>query len=217
MAYMKAFVLRNTFLELADESKIVKPRSCSEPPRSRSYEDVQEIHDVHAQTPVESVPVNLTSMTTECPEAVSEVPWAEVRAGTHVPVQSTADNTVTTVTLHNISHRVLVADIRNALDQAGYAGSYDYVFTPLSKKAKANAGVAYVNFVTAEIASHCIAHGRDTLNLAKAGTKLRCGPARVQGKAANEAEQLEALRKQASVNKGSQRPRRGRFSQGSRW
>mmetsp|Transcript_97403 Transcript_97403/g.223247 ORF Transcript_97403/g.223247 Transcript_97403/m.223247 type:complete len:251 (+) Transcript_97403:76-828(+) len=121
------------------------------------------------------------------------------------PVPRAFHAVITTITIHNIRHKLSVADIRQELDKGGFAGAYDYVFAPCSRGGHSNAGIVYVNFLTEEVARRCWKDGRKTLDLGKAGSRMRFGPSRVQGKEANQA--LEAGRGGKKAGAAEQTPK----------
>eukprot|EP00451_Oxyrrhis_marina_P022551 CAMPEP_0204339176 /NCGR_PEP_ID=MMETSP0469-20131031/21605_1 /ASSEMBLY_ACC=CAM_ASM_000384 /TAXON_ID=2969 /ORGANISM="Oxyrrhis marina" /LENGTH=228 /DNA_ID=CAMNT_0051323485 /DNA_START=26 /DNA_END=712 /DNA_ORIENTATION=+ len=92
---------------------------------------------------------------------------------------------VTTIAIRNIDHGLTIPGICDKLDEAGYAGTYDYVYTAFGKRKNVNCGVAYVNFVSAEVARAVWKSGRKTIDLGRSGSIARFGPARVQGKEAH--------------------------------
>mmetsp|Transcript_71970 Transcript_71970/g.191971 ORF Transcript_71970/g.191971 Transcript_71970/m.191971 type:complete len:216 (+) Transcript_71970:42-689(+) len=195
------FVIRNTFVEFIADTGADVRRSLSEPPSRRAnrhscgdagIENLEadncgsgcQVDNAKAGAGMKVLPIDFGSVKPALPTAdvLREAPRRPQPGAERIihPV-------VTTITIHNIRHKMSEEDIRVALDEAGYAGTYDFVFTPTSRTGSYNSGVVHINFLTEEVALRCWKQGRHTINVGKPGSRMRFGPSRVQGRADNEA------------------------------
>lgn len=67
----------------------------------------------------------------------------------------------TTIMLRNVPNRYSQKELRDELEDIGFSGAFDFLYTPLDKGTLASVGYAFVNFVTPEWADKAIAilHG----------------------------------------------------------
>eukprot|EP00434_Breviolum_minutum_P028720 symbB.v1.2.025411.t1/scaffold2462.1/size78695/4 len=64
---------------------------------------------------------------------------------------------VTTLMIRNIPNRYTQRELIAELEDLGFAGTFDFLYSPLDKGTMSNVGYAFVNFKTHEDASKCIA------------------------------------------------------------
>jgi hypothetical protein len=107
-----------------------------------------------------------------------------------VPAKKIAKNIdcVTTLAIRNLLFSLTLQDLLEALDEAGYANTYDFVYLPRKVKEHKNLGFAFVNFVNSEVASRFSAewHRSHHLRVGSSRQPLNISAADVQGRPANE-------------------------------
>ena len=59
--------------------------------------------------------------------------------------------------IRNIPNRYTQRELIAELEDLGFAGTFDFLYSPLDKGTMSNVGYAFVNFKTHEDASKCIA------------------------------------------------------------
>lgn len=63
---------------------------------------------------------------------------------------------VTTLMIRNIPNRYTQRELISELEDLGFAGTFDFLYSPLDKGTMSNVGYAFVNFKSHEYASKCI-------------------------------------------------------------
>mmetsp|Transcript_104566 Transcript_104566/g.239656 ORF Transcript_104566/g.239656 Transcript_104566/m.239656 type:complete len:358 (+) Transcript_104566:48-1121(+) len=87
------------------------------------------------------------------PTAVHEAPWTEVPAGSAEPVETT------TVLMKGLARSDNVLTLMDDLNQQGFHGAYNYAFAPvevLTSGRMRSHGIAFVNFLTTELATEAL-------------------------------------------------------------
>jgi hypothetical protein len=99
-----------------------------------------------------------------------------------------SEENVTTLAIRNLLYSVSLKAVLQALDEAGYAGLYDFVYVPRKCKDHKNLGFAFVNFVNADVADQFAAdwHRSRWLGVSSARQPLNISAAEVQGREAYE-------------------------------
>lgn len=117
-------------------------------------------------------------------------------------------NPVTTLMVQNIPRRVKREDFLNALNEQGFAGTFDYCYLPRSFNTSANKGYAFVNFVDLKAAEHFKKLWHMSLmlgaDLRPRQKPLRVTNATVQGK--NENMRVASSKKMTRIRNASCRP-----------
>lgn len=67
--------------------------------------------------------------------------------------RQTEDGERNTLVLQNLEGGVLRSEVQAILDDAGFAGAYDFLYVPIDFNAKANLGHAIINFATTDAAA----------------------------------------------------------------
>lgn len=110
-------------------------------------------------------------------------------------------NRRTTLVFKNLSFRYTQEELKDTLDDQGFHGKFDFVYTPRSTTMKTNLGFAFVNFRTAESAAQCLHHFEGRPLQGEDGGPCLVMYARVQGGLAA----LEEVRR-GKRNKGRAEP-----------
>jgi hypothetical protein len=93
----------------------------------------------------------------------------------------------TTLMIRNIPNRAKSTRLLEKMDEAGFAGAYDYVYIPLDPQSWVNKGYAFVNFTepAAARAFASIVEGIPMESSTRSAKKMTASPAKLQGMHAN--------------------------------
>jgi len=97
----------------------------------------------------------------------------------------------TTLMIRNIPNRAKAARLLEIIDEAGFAGAYDYVYMPLDMQTLVNKGYAFVNFTEPAAARSfaAVVEGLPMETGTRSSKRMVASPAKLQGVHAN----LQAL------------------------
>lgn len=93
----------------------------------------------------------------------------------------------TTLMIRNLPNRAKAMRLLEKMDEAGFAGAYDYVYIPLDPQSWVNKGYAFVNFTdpAAARAFASVVEGIPMENGTRSSKKMTASPAKLQGVTAN--------------------------------
>lgn len=103
-------------------------------------------------------------------------------------VKTVGNSAITTVAVRNLLYSLTLDELLSAIDESGYAGTYDFVYLPHKGKEQKNLGFAFVNFLTVDAADRFATEWHRSRRI-KVGTThqpLNISAAAVQGRHANE-------------------------------
>lgn len=110
----------------------------------------------------------------------------------------------TTLAIRNLPYSLSQQDLMQALDDAGFAGLYDFVYLPHKFKEHRNVGFAFVNFIDGQSAERFMSEWQNTHRFAGMRKSVNITPASMQGREANQ--QKATSRKMERVKNASFRP-----------